>query len=476
MMLPTHRILHRLALLLAPAALLLSCSEPNGPTAPLDASPPIPFLHPAPSTAQLVWQDEEMGMFIHFGMNTFTDSELGTGKEDPALFAPETIDARQWARVAKECGFKYAILTMKHHDGFCLWPSAYTEHSVKRSPYKGGQGDVAREFVNACREEGIKPGFYLSPLDLHEPTFGHWEYNDYYVNQLTELLTGYGPIAVIWIDGAFQGDVEKKRSIHWTRLQYVARHLQPDVQTGPFGADFQWVGNEDGEGSDTSWSVSFCDSLLHGFQLTHIWFPTECDVSLRPYWFWHGNESSPAKSSERLVDIYFNSVGKNSNLLLNVPPDTKGRFVDEDVAVLREWRAKLDAIFRVNRFHGAAITASNTRRNDPGYSPAYMLDGNRRTFWATDDGITSAELVVQLSSEQDINVIKLEEAIEYGQRVSSFRIDAWIGGQWSTVFRGSTIGRTRLCTMPTFRTGRIRIAIEGAKAPPTLREIGAYVR
>jgi len=270
-----------------------------------------------PTPQQLAWQESELTMFLHFGINTFTDREWGDGKEDPKLFNPIELDARQWVQVAKDAGFKYMILTAKHHDGFCLWPSEYTEHSVKNSPWRAGKGDVVRELADACQEAGMKMGIYLSPWDRHEQTYGDSPvYNQYFRNQLTELLTNYGEISEVWFDGACgEGPNGRRQEYDWQSYYEVIRKLQPNAVIAICGPDIRWVGNEDGVARETEWSVQDANPVIHKDIEGKVWYPAECDVSIRPGWFWHKSQDDKVKSLEHLLDIYYKSVGRNRTLL-----------------------------------------------------------------------------------------------------------------------------------------------------------------
>jgi alpha-L-fucosidase len=326
-----------------------------------------------PSPQQLGWQKMEFVAFIHFTVNTFTDKEWGDGTESPSIFNPTQLDTQQWVKVCKDAGMKMIILTAKHHDGFCLWPSKYTEHSVKNSPWRNGKGDVVRELADACRESGLKLGLYLSPWDRHEPTYGDTEsYNKFYKNQLTELLSNYREVAEVWFDGA-KGENAKDMEYDWLGFYAIVRELQPNavIFNGP---DIRWVGNEAGYARESEWSVvnrnnkpfdfinqtqkdlGSLEALGDGNNL--IWYPAETDVSIRPGWFYHASEDDKVKSVEKLLDIYYGSVGRNSVLLLNLPPDRRGLIHENDVKRLQELRKVLDAIFAKNLAIGAQAKAS----------------------------------------------------------------------------------------------------------------------
>lgn len=415
-----------------------------------------------PSAPQLAWQRGEMYMFVHFGINTFTGNEWGDGTENPASFNPSRLDARQWASVAKEAGFAGIIFTAKHHEGFALWPTQYSEFSVKHSPWKNGTGDVVKEIADACREVGLKFGIYLSPWDRHEPTYGTPAYNDFYINQLTELLTNYGPIFEVWIDGAHGEGVTARYD--YPRIYQTIKMLQPDALIAISGRDIRWIGHETGVAPETLWSV----------EGETWWYPSECDVPNRPGWFWRSAEDDKVKSLADHLMIYFSSVGNNCVLLLNVPPNRDGLLPEPDVERLKEFRAALDAIFDENLARYARASASEVRADSIGWSAQNALDGKIETFWTTNEGVTQGWLEADMGEEVLVNVIELQEAIQYGQRVSSFRLEAWISNQWRIIARGTTIGYKKLARTATVKTQRIRLVIESAKASPAIQEVKLF--
>ncbi len=459
-----------------------------------DVSPP-PTVGALPSKPQVAWQNGELTLFLHFGVNTFTDREWGDGKEDPKIFNPEKLDAKQWAKAAKAGGFTMAILTAKHHDGFCLWPSKYTDHSVKSSPWKNGKGDVVREFVDAFREEGLRVGLYLSPWDRHEKTYGDSpKYNDFYVNQLTELLTQYGPIAEVWFDGACgEGPNGKKQVYDFPRFFATVRTLQPDaVMFSDAGPDVRWIGNEAGIAGDPNWSTvnskvwiepgkaadGFRDPikhLQHGNRGGDVWRPGECDVSIRPGWFWHKKEDDKVRSLANLVDLYFKSVGRNSLLLLNVPPNTDGLLSQGDVQRLAEFKAKLDEMFQTNLAKRKRAAASNSRQNRAAFAATNAVDANLASYWTVDDGVTECWLEVDLGKAQRFNIVAIQEAIELGQRVCKYRVECWTGDAWKVVSGGTTIGHKKLDRLETTESSRIRLVIEEAIGSPAIREFALYL-
>jgi alpha-L-fucosidase len=442
-----------------------------------------------PATRQLAWQEKEFIAFIHFGINTFTDREWGTGKEDPKLFNPTQLDARQWARVCKEVGMKMIILTAKHHDGFCLWPSKYTEHSVKNSPWRNGKGDVVRELADACRESGLAMGLYLSPWDMHEPSYGDTvAYNKFYKNQLRELLTNYGEVAEVWFDGA-KGPDAKDMEYDWLGYYAIVRELQPNavIFNGP---DIRWVGNESGYARETEWSVMKKNDKAFGFVNNQqsdlgsiealgdgenlIWYPAETDVSIRPGWFYHASQDDKVKSLEKLLDIYYSSVGRNSVLLLNLPPDKRGLIPENDVQRLRELRKVLDATFNENLALGANATASPIRDNNPKYGADKVVDGKAETYWTTNDGTTDGALEFDLGNNCTFNVAELAEYIKRGQQVEEFVLEAFDGESWEEFVRGTTVGYKRLLRFDNVTARKVRLRILKSRVCPTISDFALY--
>ncbi len=436
------------------AAALAGCWFPTRHGASAATAP----LRPVPSPAQLEWQQDELAMFCHFGVNTFTDREWGDGTEDPAIFNPAALDARQWARAARAAGFRAMILTAKHHDGFCLWPTATTTHSVASSPWRGGHGDVVRGFVDACRAEGLRPGLYLSPWDRNSPAYGDSaRYNDLYCDQLTELLTRYGTITEVWFDGANgEGPNGRKQVYDWPRFWGTVRRLQPGaVMFSDAGPDVRWCGNERGEAGDPNWSTvdptivtypgesgpRVIPSLQHGDPAGSVWRPAEADVSIRPGWFYHPAENDRVRSLESLIDLYFSSVGRNSKLLLNVPPTRDGLLHDTDVQRLAAFRVRRDALFAQDLAAGAHAVWKRT-------SPRV------------------AELSLELAAPAAVMLARLEEPLAHGQAVGRYALYGAGAGGWSTLARGTTIGYAKLDRFPSTLVRNIRLVIEGATAPP----------
>jgi len=459
-----------------------------------------------PSPRQLAWQRVEFAAFIHFGMNTFTDREWGEGKEDPKLFNPTDFDARQWALAVRDAGMKMLILTAKHHDGFCLWPSRTTEHSVKNSPWKGGRGDVVREVADACREAGIKLGIYVSPWDRHEPSYGDSPaYNEHFKRQLHELLTNYGEIADVWFDGACGEGPNGKRQVYdWAGYWRLIRELQPGATISIMGPDVRWCGNEAGLTRTSEWSVIPFDEMddrpvekdpggIAGLKAGApdlgsreaitavarkdgrlVWYPAQVDTSIRPGWFYHAAEDGKVKTLGHLIDVYFGSVGGNSQLLLNIPPDRRGRLHDNDVERLREIGRFLKNTFSNNLAAGAKATASAVRGRDPKHAAAAAVDGDIESYWCPDDATTEASLEFELSGPKAFNTAMLQEQIRVGQRIEEFALDIWSGAVWREVARSTTIGYKRLLRFPDVTAAKVRVRILQSRLGPTLSEFGLY--
>jgi alpha-L-fucosidase len=450
---------------------------------PRAAEAPAALL-PVPSPAQVAWQRMETNAFVHFGPNTFTSVEWGSGREDPAVFNPTAFDARQWVRAFKAAGMKGVILTAKHHDGFCLWPSALSTHTVARSLWQGGRGDVLRELANACREAGLKFGVYLSPWDRNHPAYGTPEYNRVFVGMLEEVLRGYGPIFEVWFDGANGEGPNGRRQVYdWPAFHAVVKRLQPDaVIFSDGGPGVRWVGNERGHGSLTSWALidrdryapgtPFSDDLGEGSRLGRDWVPPECDVSIRPGWFYRASEDARVKPAATLVRLYEQSVGRNCLLLLNVPPDTRGRIADADVTALARMRRALDQVYGANFATGARVLADASR---DGFEAARAIDRDADSFWAAAEGATHARLTLTLPAPVTFNRIVLQEPIVLGQRVGAFEVEAMAAGRWMRIAAGSTIGYKRILVVSDTKTDQVRITIHEARASPLVAEIGLHL-
>jgi alpha-L-fucosidase len=429
--------------------------------------PSLLSAQPRPTARQLAWQQLETTAFIHFTVNTFTDKEWGDGTESPAVFNPTDLDARQWAKALKAGGFRLAILTAKHHDGFCLWPSKFTEHSIKNSPWKQGKGDVVREFVDACRAEGLKVGVYLSPWDRHEPTYGTAAYNDHYKNQLRELLTQYGDMAEVWFDGA-KGENAKDMLYDFDGYWAMVRQLQPNaVMFSDAGPDVRWVGNESGNAGETCWSTINTDGLAPGVADANYlntgdptgprWLPAETDVSIRKGWFYHPAEDNAVRSPQNLVNLYYQSVGRNSLLLLNIPPNRRGLFSDTDVQNIRDFRAILNETFRTNLAAGKANKL--------------LTDKKLETF----DTIKPGQSVeVDFGQPVIVDRAMLQENIANGQAVVSGVLESWTGSGWQPVKAFTTVGYKRLLRFPAITTTKLRLTIGEGLRPVELAEIGFF--
>lgn len=462
--------------IMALALLVSCCGKAGAPEA----------FGPTPTPAQLEWQKMEMNMFAHFGPNTFTGLEWGLGTEAEDIFNPSDLDCAQWASVAKAAGFKGIIITAKHHDGFCLWPNPVSTHTVAQSPWKDGKGDVLKELSEACADEGIKFGIYISPWDRNDPHYGTPEYNDVFVKTLESALGNYGEVFEQWFDGANgEGPNGKKQVYDWPLFHSTVWKYQPDaIMFSDVGPGCRWVGNENGVAGRTNWSRLTVNgftpgaggpkgsSLNEGDKDGDCWVPAETDVSIRPGWFWRESENDKVKSLEKLLDIYYTSVGRNSLLLLNVPPDDRGHIDPVDSARLIEFKAALDRIFSTNLADGAKIKASNTRGR--GFNAKNLLDGDYDSYWATADGITTASLTFQLKGEKSFNRIMLQEYIPLGQRISSFTVEALKDGEWKEIASETTIGYKRIVRTETVTTDAVRVNITGSYAPPVLNAFGLY--
>lgn len=468
---------------------LFSCSKKEVPE-------PQPSL-PVPSAAQMQWHEMETNAFIHFTTNTFTDLEWGNGDESPKIFNPTAIDVNQWITTLKDAGFKGVILTCKHHDGFCLWPSKETDHSIEKSPYKNGKGDIVKEVSDACKEHGLKFGVYLSPWDRNHSEYGRAPYIDYYRKQLKEIFSSYGPVFEMWFDGAnggtgYYGGANEKRSINgsqyydWPTTLDLVREMEPNVIFfSDAGPGVRWVGNERGVAGETNWNSITPDTLYagkggiekllnSGHENGTAWIPAETDVSIRPGWFYHAKEDSLVKSPEQLLDIYLTSVGRGSTLLLNVPPDRRGLIHENDVASLQGWRRLLDQEFKTNLAEGSKATASNVRGDSEKFSAANVSDGKKETYWATDDKVTSASVEISLVAPTSIKYVLLQEYIQLGQRVKSFTVEAKVRDEWKKIAEGMTIGYKRILKFDPVEASAIKITIVDSKACPLISNIAVY--
>lgn len=429
---------------------------------------PVAQTLPKPTKQQLAWQQLENTAFIHFTVNTYTGKEWGDGSESPAIFNPVNFDARKMIRALKETGFKMAIITAKHHDGFCLWPSAFTEHSVKNSPWKNGKGDVVKEIEQACREFGIKFGFYLSPWDRNHKSYGTPAYNDYYKKQLTELLSNYGDIAEVWFDGA-KDPAAVNMEYDFTGYWNLVKKMQPDaIMFSDVGPGVRWVGNEKGVAGETNWSTINVGPenapgkmpaayLNTGDKDGKLWLPAETDVSIRPGWFYHPEEDDKVRTAKDLVDLYYTSVGRNSLLLLNIPPNKAGIFAEQDIKNLYEYRSILDETFEKNLAQGHVEKS--------------LTDKSIRSFVTIKK---NHSYTIDFKSMISFDRILLQENIANGQRNEEVLIEYWDGKNWESISQITTIGYKRLIRSPLITTTRARITVKKSLSPVQLAEIGFY--
>ncbi|MFI2741174.1 alpha-L-fucosidase [Zhouia sp. PK063] len=466
----------------------LSCSKPVPPPAPMAI---------VPTDKQIAYQEMEMNAFIHFTINTFTDKEWGYGDESPQLFNPTNVNVDQWISTLKETGFKGVILTCKHHDGFSLFPTKYSDHSIKNSPYKEGKGDIVKEVSDACKANDLKFGVYLSPWDRNRADYGKPSYIAYYRNQLKELFTNYGPIYEMWFDGANGGDgfyggaketrkIDKTKYYDWSTTLDSVRSWQPNVLFfSDAGPDIRWCGNEKGTAGKTNWNTITTDTLYAGKAgIEHLlnkgaedgknWVPAEVDVSIRPGWFYHKKEDSLVKTPEQLFNIYLTSVGRGSNLLLNIPPDTMGQFHEQDVTALKGFKELLDKAFANNIAQDGAVIASNTRGKSDDYATKNAIDDDKDTYWATDDDVIKASITFKYAELQNITFVRIQEYIKLGQRIKKFHIEAKQGDDWKTVAKGTTIGYQRILKLDNVVTNELKIVFDDALASLVISNINIY--
>ncbi|KAH9700392.1 alpha-L-fucosidase 1 [Citrus sinensis] len=428
-----------------------------------------------------------MALFLHFGPNTFTDSEWGTGRADPRVFNPTRLNASQWVHAAKSAGFNRVILTAKHHDGFCLWPSEYTDYSVKSSEWKNGTGDVVAELALAAKEAGVDLGLYLSPWDRHEPSYGKTlEYNEFYMAQMAELLTRYGEIKEVWLDGA-KGEGEKDMEYFFDSWFSLIHQLQPRaVIFSDVGPDTRWIGDEAGVAGSTCWSLfNRSDAKIGGTDPRysqggdphgHDWVPAECDVSIRRGWFWHASEAP--KSAVELLDLYYKSVGRNCLLLLNVPPNSSGLISAEDIQVLQEFSDLRKSIFSYNLAENALVSASSTRGgiSSSQFDPHNVMKEGIYTYWAPEENQSDWTLLINLQEPVSFNVLQVQEPIHMGQRIIKFHLDILNEeGTWKKVINGTTVGYQRLLQFPTVKSQQLRFVIDKSRAEPLISHSGIYM-
>jgi alpha-L-fucosidase len=483
------KFFNRLFIFIGATVLFTSCSS--------EIVPPPQALLPVPNEHQLAWHELEQYAFIHFTTNTFTGKEWGYGDEQPAIFNPVEFDAEQWVKNISEAGLKALILTCKHHDGFCLWPSNYTEHSVKNSTFKNGEGDIVKAVSEACRKYGLKFGVYLSPWDRNSAQYAQPEYITYYRNQLRELLSNYGEISEVWFDGANGGDgfyggtreirkIDNKKYYDWSNTHSIVRELAPKaIMFSDAGPDTRWCGNESGFVGDPNWNLIKADTLYpgipnvnnllnHGDENGTSWIPAEVDVSIRPGWFYHENEDSKVRTPDNLFKIYMESVGRGANLLLNIPPDKRGLLHENDIQSLKKWKQLLDKTFAVNLAAKAKVKTDSYRGKSKTYSANNVTDGDKETFWATNDDVLNASLEIDLGKPQTVKYVVIQEYIRLGQRVKAFDIEVLQDDKWTPAAKGTTVGHKRIIEISPVETQKIRIIFTDAKACPVISNVEIY--
>ncbi|HVU53492.1 MAG TPA: discoidin domain-containing protein [Puia sp.] len=466
-----------------------------------DAPKPYGVL---PTKRQLQWHETEMYCIIHFGVDTYTDKEWGYGDEDPALVNPSNFDAMQIVGAARAGGFKGVVIVAKHHDGLCLWPTKTTEHNISKSPWKNGKGDIIREYQLACSKLGMRMGLYCSPWDRNNPQYGTPAYVKTYRAQLRELCTQYGPLFMSWHDGANGGDgyyggtretrkIDRTTYYGWDTTWAIVRQLQPMAAIfGDVGPDVRWVGNEEGHAGVTCWETYTPQApdegrkpangynkyweATEGTRNGELWMPAECDVPLRPGWFYHASQDEQVKSPYQLLDLYYQSVGRGASLDMGLSPDRRGMLHEHDVASLRAFGDLLRQTFSLNLAKGAHFTASNIRGNNVGmFGPGKLVDGDRYSYWATDDAVTTPELVVDMGQAATFNVIRLRENIKLGQRIDAFVVEAYVNGGWEKIASGTSIGANRLIRLEqNVTTSKVRLRITGSAVCIALSDLGLF--
>lgn len=480
-------------------AMLLLATGLNG----FGQTAPKPY-GPLPTQGQLNWQETGMYCIIHYGVDTYTNKEWGYGDEDPKIFNPSQFSALQIVAAAKAGGFKGVVVVAKHHDGFCLWPTKTTEHNISKSPYKNGKGDILKEYREACDKLGMKLGVYCSPWDRNSPYYGTPEYVKIYREQLRELYTNYGPLFISWHDGANGGDgyyggkrevrkIDRSTYYGWDTTWAITRKLQPNaVLFGDVGPDVRWVGNEEGHAGETCWATYTphapeegkipANGYVKDYEGTEgtrngkYWMPAECDVSLRPGWFYHKAQDEGVKSPYTLLDLYYKSVGRGAALDLGLSPDPRGIINEIDVRSLTEFGNLLKQTFAVNLAKGATLTASNVRGgNKAKFGPQFLVDDNRYSYWATDDQVTTPELTIDLHTPKTFNVIRLRENIKLGQRIEAVAVDAYIGGKWEEIGSATSIGGNRLIRLSqNITASKLRLRITQSPVGIALSDFGIY--
>ncbi|WP_440979636.1 alpha-L-fucosidase [Sphingomonas pseudosanguinis] len=453
------------------------------------AGAPAPY-GAVPSARQWRWHQREQYAFIHFAMNTFTDKEWGYGDEDPKMFNPSDFSADQIVGAAKAGNLKGIILTAKHHDGFCLWPTKLTEHCIRNSPYKNGQGDIVREMSDACKRAGLAFGIYLSPWDRNHPEYGRPAYVDYFRKQVVELCTGYGELFEFWFDGANGGDgyyggaretrqIDAPKYYNWPSIIALVHQHQPMACTfDPLGADIRWVGNEDGIAGDPCWPTMPNHPYVQsegnsGVRGGALWWPAETNTSIRPGWFYHADEDSKVRSPENLVGYFDTSVARGTNMNLNLPPDRRGRIPDQDVKILKSFGDAIRASFATDLAKGTVASASHVRGK--GYEAAKVLDGQRDTYWSAPDGVTTPSLTLDLPPGRRFDLIRIREYLPLGVRVTRFAVDVEVNGKWQQLAEHECISAQRIIRLPQPITARrVRLRIVDAPVCPAISEVSLF--
>ncbi len=482
-------------------ATLLALSIPSSPGSAQDA--PKPY-GPLPSAGQLKWHQSELYGLVHFSTTTYANLEWGYGDEPAANFNPKEFNADQIAAAAKAGGLKGLILVAKHHCGFCLWPSKFNDtYSVKNSPWKDGKGDMVKEYADACKKYGLKFGVYLSPWDRNHKDYGRPEYITYYLNQLQELLTRYGPIYEVWLDGANGGDgyyggakekrmIDKNAYYPFDKIFAMVRKLQPNaVIFSDIGPDARWVGNESGMAKDTCWAT-FTPKNRDGENLAPVpgntkyeegegghrdgkyWIPAESDFPLRKGWFYHPDQHP--RSPENLWKVYLESAGRGASMNIGLAPDTRGLLCDDDVSALEGFGRILAGTFRTNLAAGAKITAGNTRHNHPNFSTVHLTDNDHDSYWATDDIVTNCGLVFEFPQPVTFDVVRFSEYLPLGQRVEGWEVATWTGSSWKLFSEGASIGSCRIVQSDPVTTTKVRFRITKSPVCPAISEFGLYLK
>ncbi|MEP6700945.1 MAG: alpha-L-fucosidase [Bacteroidota bacterium] len=440
---------------------------------------------PLPTRQQLAWQETEFNLFMHFGPNTFSDKEWGEGTEPEDIFNPSQLDCRQWCRVAKAAGAKGIIITAKHHDGFCLWPSKYSKHTVRESKWKDGQGDVLKELSQACREFGLKFGVYISPWDRNHPDYGTEKYNDVFVGMMKEILQNYGPVWELWWDGANGEGLNGKQQVYdWKKFENTVRQYSPKtVVFSDIGPDIRWTGNENGIAGDPNWNfldtVGFkrgngspsTDTLNHGNYTGKNWIPAECDVSIRPGWFYHSKEDGDIKKPNQLFELYLKSVGRGANLLLNVPPDKRGLIYESDSVALAGFKKLRDESFADNLLK-QADTYYEFSQKDYTQKPFLIraIDSTSTVY-----GINQQNFIVQFQQPAKINCIVLREAIHLGQSIRRFSVVLYVKDKAITEIQGTSVGHKRILTFPATTFTSFKVYLEDAQGNDNISGVAAYL-